>query len=83
MFFFIVLAPDNSLAPQRFNSPTFFKGYPKAMERKSTGKGRRKGSSLISTDTPVKDALEKFREKSKYKAQAVKEEPCSRIGTRF
>ena len=57
--------PDNSLAPQRFNSPTVFKGYPKAMERKSTGKGRRKGSSLIATDTPVKDALEKIREKSK------------------
>ena len=35
------------------------------MERKSTGKGRRKGSSLIATDTPVKDALEKIREKSK------------------
>ena len=57
--------PDNSLAPQIFNSPTVFKGYPKAMERKSTGKGRRKGSSLIATDTPVKDALEKIREKSK------------------
>ena len=35
------------------------------MERKSTGKGRRKGSSLIATDTPVKDALEKIRGKSK------------------
>ena len=35
------------------------------MERKSTGKGRRKGSSLIATDTPVKDASEKIREKSK------------------
>ena len=54
------------------------------MERKSTGKGRRKGSSLIATDTPVKDALEKDQGKvEEDKAQAVKEEPCSRIGTRF
>ena len=35
------------------------------MERKSTGKGRRKDSSLIAPDTPVKDALEKIREKPK------------------
>ena len=40
-----------------FKSPAEFKGFPKAGERK-TKNTRRKGKSIIATDTPEKDAIE-------------------------
>lgn len=40
-----------------FQSPQEIKGYPKAIPRKESGKGQRKGRSMIATDTPEKEAF--------------------------
>ncbi|KAK4299196.1 hypothetical protein Pmani_028514 [Petrolisthes manimaculis] len=40
-----------------FQSPQEIRGYPKAAPRKETGKGRKRGRSMIATDTPEKEAL--------------------------
>ncbi|XP_072380606.1 uncharacterized protein [Diabrotica undecimpunctata] len=48
-----------------FVSPTVFKGYPKAPTRKSVeGNKRRKGRTMIATDTPEKMELIKSKEKT-------------------
>lgn len=41
-----------------FIGPEEIRGYPKAEPRKETQKGRKKGRSMIPTDTPEKDELE-------------------------
>ena len=43
--------------PQAFLSPQLFRGYPKADARKESKRGRKKGRSMIATDTPEKETL--------------------------
>lgn len=57
---------------QYFVSPEQFRGYPKASERKSTNNNRRKGKSMIATDTPEKNMIEEREQnKKKTKIKAV------------
>lgn len=53
-----------------FKSPQEFKGFPRAGERK-TKNTRRKGKSIIATDTPEKDAIE---ERSIIKKRKIKKD---------
>jgi hypothetical protein len=43
----------------KFISPQQFKGYPKAGHRKKNKKGRAKGKTVMATNTPGKDDIEK------------------------
>jgi hypothetical protein len=43
----------------KFISPQQFKGYPKAESRKNNKKGRAKGKTVMATNTPGKDDIEK------------------------
>ena len=45
-------------------SPEAVKPYPKASERKTSRLGKRRGKSIIATDTPVKKALEEQKKKT-------------------
>lgn len=58
--------PSNSdTATKTFVSPSVFKGYPKAPPRKSgESNKKRKGKTMIATDTPEKMELIKSREKT-------------------
>ena len=52
-----------------FVSPSQFKGFPKATERKKKRKPHEKASSIIATDIPTKAVLELKEKKSKIKKQ--------------
>ncbi|KAJ8945485.1 hypothetical protein NQ314_009238 [Rhamnusium bicolor] len=48
-------------------TPEEYRGYPKARARKTVRKGRKKGNTIIATDTPVKKELEEAFKKKRSK----------------
>lgn len=61
-----------------FQSPEMFKGYPRAEARKSNNK-RRKGKSIIATDTPEKNAIEERSKAKKTTANKIQEQKIQKI----
>lgn len=64
-------------------SPAVLRNYPKASPRKQARKQRRKGRSIIATDTPIKNELESLKAGAKRKASpknAVNKRLCKNIG---
>ena len=62
----------NKNKPAEYYSPEVVRPYPKAAARKTAGRGRRKGRTMVLTDTPVKSQLESElaeREAKKLKAK--------------
>ena len=67
-------SPQPSTSGQNFISPEQFRGLPKAAPRKSGG-GRRKGKSIIATDTPEKNAIaDRETERRKKKIKCIKKD---------
>lgn len=63
---------EQNILSQGFKSPAVFKGYPKANPRKSDqNTKKRKGKTMIATDTPEKMELMKIKEKT-VRGQKVK-----------
>lgn len=63
-----LLTTSSSATNDAFITPEAIQPFPKAMPRKSSIRGRKKGSSRILTDSPEKDTLEK-----EYMEKQVKE----------
>lgn len=64
----VVAGPSTSRDDQQdVVSPQVLRPFPKAGARKNTGKTRRKGSTKILTDTPVKEEIEQYKSTSKNK----------------
>lgn len=60
---------NGNLTSSGFKSPQEIRGYPIAAPRKETGKGRKRGRSMIATDTPEKEALAQSRPQNKHFTQ--------------
>ncbi|KAI7796638.1 hypothetical protein IRJ41_003050 [Triplophysa rosa] len=56
--------PSNAIADSGLPTPEDFRPYPKAGPRKPASKGRKRRKSAILTDTPVKQQLEKEKNKA-------------------
>ncbi|KAI4455452.1 hypothetical protein MML48_9g00007883 [Holotrichia oblita] len=56
-------SPEPGTSGTQFVSPEVLRPYPKAPVRKESTKGRKRGRSMIATDTPEKLEIEKRQEK--------------------
>lgn len=75
--YFLILEnlSENAKLSNRFISPEVFKGFPNAGERSTQRKGRRKGKSIIATDTPEKNIIEQREDEKNKKKPKLTPKP--------